>query len=138
MIILDTSVLSALMRQAPDKKAVAWLDHQPRTSVWTTSVSLLEIRYALQIFPAGKRRSLLMRAFEALLDKIEQRIVAFDAAAAQQAIDLLASRHKRGRRGDLRDVMIAGTALAHHAALATRHTAHFDDVAVTLIDPWAT
>lgn len=136
MIILDTNVLSALMRQAPDEQVVAWLDKQPRTSIWTTSISVLEVRFGLQIMPAGKRRSLLMQAFEALLDKIGQQVAAFDEAAAQHAADLMASRHKKGRPGDLRDTMIAGIVLAHRAALATRNTVHFDDIAVSVINPW--
>ena len=136
MTVLDTNVLSALMRQTPDEKVVAWLDKQPRTSIWTTSVTVLEVRFGLQVMPAGKRRSALMQAFEAVLDKIGNRVAAFDVAAAQQAGDLMASRHKKGRPGELRDTMIAGIVLAQHAALATRNTAHFDDIPVTLIDPW--
>jgi len=56
MIILDTNVLSALMRQTPDQKVVVWLDRQPRTSIWISSVTVLEVRFGLQIIPAGKRR----------------------------------------------------------------------------------
>src|SRR3989442_345543 len=123
MTVLDTNVLSALMRQTPDEKVVAWLDKQPRTSIWTTSVTVLEVRFGLQVMPAGKRRSALMQAFEAVLDKIGNRVAAFDVAAAQQAGDLMASRHKKGRPGELRDTMIAGIVLAQHAALATRNTA---------------
>ncbi len=136
MIILDTNVLSALMRQAPDEHVVAWLDQQPRTSIWTTSVTVLEVRYGLQIMAAGKRRALLIQGFEALLDKLGHRVAAFDAEAAQQAGDLMASRHKKGRPGDLRDTMIAGIVLARHATLATRNTAHFEDAAVPLVNPW--
>ena len=136
MTVLDTNVLSALMRQTPDKKVVAWLDKQPRTSIWTTSVTVLEVRFGLQIMPAGKRRSALIQAFEGVLEKIGNRVVAFDGAAAQHAADLMASRHKKGRPGELRDTMIAGIVLAQHATLATRNTAHFDDIPVTLIDPW--
>jgi len=77
-----------------------------------------------------------MQAFEGVLEKIGNRVAAFDVAAAQQAGDLMASRHKKGRPGELRDTMIAGIVLAQHAALATRNTAHFDDIPVTLIDPW--
>ncbi len=64
------------------------------------------------------------------------RGAAFDGAAAQQAGDLMASRHKKGRPGELRDTMIAGIVRAQHATLATRNTACFDDIPVTLIDPW--
>ena len=137
MIILDTNVLSALMRQAPDREVVDWLDEQPRSSVWTTAVTVLEIRFGLQILPAGKRRSLLTQAFDVvLLDKIEQRIAPFDTAAAQQAGDLMAARHRKGRPGDLRDTMLAGIVLAHHATLATRNTRHFEDLSVPVVSPW--
>ena len=136
MIILDTSVLSTLMQQTPDRSVIAWLDQQPRTSIWTTSVTVLEIRFGLQIMPSGKRRSTLLQAFEDLLDKIGQRVAPFDVAAAAQAGDLMASRGKKGRPGELRDSMIAGIALAQHATLATRNTTHFDDTEVSLINPW--
>jgi len=136
MTILDTNVLSALMRQTPDRNVVAWLDQQPRTSLWTTSVTVLEIRFGLQIMPAGKRRTLLLESFEVLLEKIGHRVAAFDSSAAQMAGDLMADRHKKGRPGDLRDTMIAGIVLAHHATLATRNIAHFDDISAPLINPW--
>ena len=136
MIILDTNVLSALTRQTPDKNVIVWLDKQPRTSVWTTSVTILEVRFGLQIMPLGKRRSLLIRAFEAVLDKIGYRVAPFDAAAAQQAGDLMESRQKKGRPGDLRNTMIAGIVLAHHATLATRNITHFEDLSVPVINPW--
>jgi predicted nucleic acid-binding protein len=137
MIVLDTNVLSALMYRRPDKSVVDWLDRQPRTSIWTTSVTVLEVRFGLQIMPGGKRRSALMQAFEGVLDKIDHRVASFDLAAAEQAGDLMASRQKKGRPGDLRDTMIAGIVLAQHATLATRNTAHFDDISISLIDPWA-
>jgi predicted nucleic acid-binding protein len=136
MIILDTNVLSTLMQQTPDRSVIAWLDRQPRTSIWTTSVTVLEVRFGLQIMPSGKRRSTLLQAFEDLLDKIGQRVAPFDVAAAEQAGDLMASRRKKGRPGDLRDSMIAGIVLAQHATLATRNTTHFDDTSVPLINPW--
>lgn len=137
MIILDTNVLSALMRQIPDPKILAWLDSQPRTSIWTTAITVLEVRFGLQIMPSGKRRSLLMQAFEGVLERIGGRALAFDVAAAQEAGDLMASRHKQGRSGDLRDTMIAGIVIAQHATLATRNTAHFEDIPVPLINPWS-
>jgi predicted nucleic acid-binding protein len=136
MIILDTNVISALMHLAPDKNVVSWLDRQPRTSIWTTSITLLEVRFGLQIMAGGKRRFALIQALEKVLGKISHRIVPFDMAAAEQAGDLMASRHKKGRTGDLRDTMIAGIVLAQHATLATRNTAHFDDISAPLVDPW--
>jgi predicted nucleic acid-binding protein len=136
MIILDTNVISALMHQTPDPSVVTWLDKQPRTSVWTTSVTVLEVRFGLQILPLGRRRSLLIEAFDEVLSRIGQRVVPFDAAAAKHAGDLMASRHKKGRPGELRDTMIAGIVLAQHATLATRNVAHFEDVSIPLVNPW--
>lgn len=136
MIILDTNVLSALMRQDPDPLVVAWMDRQPRTSLWTTSVTVLEVQFGLQILPGGKRRSALVQAFDAFLDRIGQRVAGFDLEAAAHAGDLMASRYKKGHPVELRDTMIAGIALARHATLATRNARHFQDVGVSLVDPW--
>ena len=122
MIVLDTNVQSALMRQTPDERVVVWLDQQPRTSIWTTSVTILEVRFGLQIMASGKRRSLLMQAFETLIDKMGHRVAPFDAAAATEAADLMATRQRKARPCDLRDTMIAGIVLARHATLATRNT----------------
>lgn len=137
MIILDTNVLSALMRQMPDREVVEWLDRQPRTSIWTTSITILEIRFGLEILPGGKRRSFLMQAFDVVLEKIGQRVASFDEEAARQASELMAARHRKGRPGDLRDTMIAGIVLANRATLATRNTAHFSDIAAPVLNPWA-
>ncbi|PYJ56012.1 MAG: VapC toxin family PIN domain ribonuclease [Verrucomicrobia bacterium] len=131
MIVLDTNVLSALMRQPPDAKVITWLDNQSRTSVWTTS-----IRFGLQIMAAGKRRSLLLAAFDILLDKIGHRIAPFDDDAATLAADLMASRQRKGRPGELRDTMIAGIVVARHATLATRNVVHFEDFSVPVVNPW--
>ena len=136
MIVLDTNVLSALMRQAPDAKVITWLDKQSRTSVWTTSVTILEIRFGLQIMAAGRRRSLLLGAFETLIEKMGHRIAPFDDAAATQAADLMAYRQRQGRPVELRDTMIAGIVVASHATLATRELLHFEDLSVPVVNPW--
>jgi toxin FitB len=136
MVILDTNVLSALMRPTADQNVVAWLDKQPRISVWTTSVNVLEIRFGLQVLAPGRRRTFLLDAFEKLLDQMERRIAPFDSVAAQQAGDLMASRHKKGRPAELRDTMIAGIVLGCRATLATRNMRHFQDLSVPVINPW--
>jgi predicted nucleic acid-binding protein len=136
MIILDTNVLSALMLEKPDRKVVAWLDRQPRLSIWISSVTVFEIHFGLRVLSGGKRRVHLMHAFDALLGAIDERVVPFDAAAAQLAAELEASRRKKGHPRELRDTMIAGIALARHATLATRNTKHFDDSLVPLVNPW--
>jgi predicted nucleic acid-binding protein len=137
MIVVDTNVLSALMRRVPDPSVITWLDGQPRTSVWTTSVTILEVQFGLQVMPAGKRRSALMELFERVLtEKIERRVASFDALAARHAAELMAVRQKNGRPGELRDTMIAGIVLASRATLATRNTRHFKDLSISLINPW--
>lgn len=137
MILLDTNVLSAIMRQNPDRAVISWLDGQPRNSVWTTSITVLEVRLGLQIMPAGKKRSALIPMFERLLTEvIEGRILSFDTAAAQQAANLMALRQRAGRPVELRDTMIAGIALASRATLATRNAKHFADLALPVINPW--
>jgi len=138
MIVLDTNVLSALMRPSADQKVVGWLDKQPRSSIWTTSVTILEICFGLQILPLGKRRTILNQAFEqVLVDKLERRVAPFDTVAAQQAADLMALRRKKGRPGELRDTMIAGIVVSRHATLATRNVRDFDDISALVVDPWA-
>ena len=137
MIILDTNVLSALMRKTPEAKVVAWLDRQPAESVWITSITLFEARFGLALLPAGRRRQTLESAFARLLEEdLENRVLDFDTAAAGEAAFLAAKRQKAGRAVDMRDTQIAGIALARHAALATRNMRHFSDLNVPVIDPW--
>ena len=137
MILLDTNVLSALMREKPDAEVIRWLDRQPRTSIWTTSITTFEIRFGLQIMATGRRSSALVEAFDQLLSNILQnRVAYFDSTAAEQTADLMAVRQKAGRSGELRDAMIAGIAIASHAALATRNVKHFEDISVPVINPW--
>jgi predicted nucleic acid-binding protein len=136
MIVIDTNVFSALMQAVPEPKVIAWLDRQSQTAVWTTSVTVFEIRFGLQIMAGGKRRSALLQAFESLLRRIEHRVASFDDAAASQAADLMASRQNKGRPIDLRDTMIAGIVLARQAGIATRNTDHFSDISATVINPW--
>jgi len=137
VILLDSNVLSELMKSQPHAQVVAWLDGQPRVSLWTTSITLLEIRFGLQILPAGKRRDQQIEAFEILVaHKLERRVAVFDSTAARHTADLMAARQKAGRPGDLRDSMIAGIALAANAGLATRNTRHFDDLHISVVNPW--
>jgi hypothetical protein len=136
MIILDTNVLSALMRQVPDQHVITWLDRQPRTTIWTTSVTIFEIQFGLQVLAAGKRRTMLIEAFDEVLAKIGQRVATIDAEAGLYAGNLMAVRHRKGRPVDLRDTMIAGIALAQHATLATRNIVHFEDASIPLVNPW--
>src|SRR5258708_2645618 len=137
MIILDTNVLSAMMRPKPDEQVVAWLDKQARSSMWITSLTIFEIQFGLQILPPGKKRSLLTRTFESVLtEDIGGRVAPFDTSAAECSAELMASRHKKGRPVELRDTMIAGIVLACHASLATRNAPRFEDLAIPVVNPW--
>lgn len=137
MIILDTNVLSALMRAVPDVPVIDWLDRQPPESIWITSVTLFEARFGLNLLPKGRRRQALESAFERLLeDDLENRVLDFDSAAAVAAAVLAATRQKAGRSVDVRDTWIAGIALARRATLATRNVRHFRDLKVPVINPW--
>lgn len=139
MIILDTNVLSALMRQVPDLPVIAWLDRQPAESVWITSITLFEARLGLALLPKGRRRQALESSFDRLLaEELEDRVLDFDSAAATEAASLAAERQKAGRPVDMRDTQIAGIALARRATLATRNLRHFRDLKVPVVDPWQT
>jgi hypothetical protein len=136
MIVLDSNVLSELMFPRPEEKVIVWLDRQPRSSIWTTSIAVFEIRFGLQTMPAGKRRDIYTEAFDRLLARIDYRVAPFDYEAAQHASALMASRKLQGRPRESRDTMIAGIVLSCHATLATRNIRDFDDISATLVDPW--
>jgi len=138
MILLDTDVVSALMGVQPEQVVAVWLDKQPAASIWITSVTLMEIRYGLQTMPRGVRQEGMSNSFERLLNEmIEQRIAPFDAEAAEQAANLMSIRKSKGRPGDVKDTMIGGIAISTHATLATRNTKHFEDLPVTVVNPWS-
>ncbi len=135
MIILDTNVLSAAM--ASDAIVVAWLDRQSSSSMWTTAVTVFEVRSGLMAMPTGRRRAGRELAFDNIIENdLEGRVLPFDRSAAEEAARLMADRRRIGRPGETRDTMIAGIALAQRATLATRNVRHFDDLNVPIVDPW--
>ena len=137
MIILDTNVLSALMRSEPDTTVVDWLDDQVAESIWITSITLFEARFGLALLPEGAHRQQLTLRFDDLMvSDLENRVLLFDQPAARQAADLAAQRKNAGRPVDMRDTFIAGIALARNARIATRNTRHFDDLPGVVINPW--
>ena len=137
MTILDTNVLSALMRTNPEAVVVEWLDRQPADSVWLSSITVFETRFGLALLPKGRRRNGLERAFESVLaEDLAHRVLDFDSAAAATAAQVAAERRHAGRAVDLRDTLIAGIALARRATIATRNTKHFEGLDVPVINPW--
>ncbi len=138
MILLDTNVLSALMQGDPDAAVLAWLDGLPAESVWTTSVTVFEVRFGLELLVAGRRRQRLEEAFaKALEDDFEGRVLPFDQSAANSAAVIAAKRRRAGRPVEVRDVQIAGIAAARKATLATRNVKHFEGLGVAIVDPWS-
>jgi toxin FitB len=137
MVILDTNVISALMQQRTPPAVKLWLDRQAELSVWTTSITVFEIRNGIEMLTRGRRRTSLESEFQRVLeDDIQRRIVPFDTEAATAAAILMAERQRAGRPGDMRDTMIAGIVIASHATLATHNVRHFSDLPVPVIDPW--
>ena len=135
--ILDTNVLSALMRTSPDAAVVSWLDRQPADSIWITTVTMFEARFGLALLAHGKKRLGLERAFETVVaEDLANRVLDFDSAAASVAARLAAERQRAGRVVDLRDTLIAGIAQARRATIATRNTKHFEGLDVPVVDPW--
>ena len=138
MIVLDTNVLSALMRREPEPTVVAWLDRQPSESVWTTAITVFEIRFGLELLVRGRRRRQLEEAFaRALEEDLEGRILPFDHEAAREAAGHAARRQAGGKPVDLRDVEIAGIVSTRRATIATRNVRHFEDLGIDVVDPWA-
>ncbi|MEO6023443.1 MAG: type II toxin-antitoxin system VapC family toxin [Burkholderiales bacterium] len=137
MIILDTNVLSALMRKAPEIPVIKWLDRQPAESIWITSITVFEAHLGIALLPKGKRQRALLAAFIRLMQvDLENRVLDFDRVAAAEAAALAATRQKAGRPVDIRDTQIAGIALARRATLATRNVKHFQDLNIPVVDPW--
>jgi predicted nucleic acid-binding protein len=137
MIILDTNILSAVMREVPDPIIVEWLDSQARESIWTTAITVFEIRLGLSILEKGKRRERLEHTFQLALEEVlEGRVLPFDQASAMASADIAAKRRRKGITVDMRDTQIAGIAIAKRSTLATRNTKGFQELTVPVINPW--
>jgi predicted nucleic acid-binding protein len=137
MIILDTNVVSALMRQDADPIVVGWLDRQPLESIWITAVTVFEIHFGVALLAQGRRRRHLEDAFARALDEdFQGRILSFERHAAREAASIAARRRQGGRPIEIRDTQIAGIAAARRATLATRNTRDFADLGIALVDPW--
>jgi predicted nucleic acid-binding protein len=137
MIVLDTNVISALMRREPDVTVRRWLDDRPAESIWITAITMFEIRFGIETLAEGRRRRQLEADFARLLvDDFQGRILHFDDGAAEAAAGIAAGRKPLGRVGDLRDTLIAGIVMSRKAEFATRNLRHFQDLDVPVIDPW--
>jgi predicted nucleic acid-binding protein len=138
VIVLDTNVVSAIMRDEPDTGIALWLNRLPEASIWLTTITIFEVRYGIEVLPASRRRRRLELEFGHVLDtEIQGRILSFDENAATVASVIAATRRRRGRPSEIRDTLIAGIVISRRAEFATRNVRHFGDLDIQLIDPWA-
>lgn len=136
MIVLDTNVVSELMRTTPAANVVDWVTQQPAAEVCTTAVTLAEVRYGIARLPAGRRRDLLRAAADDVFSAFADQVLAFDAPAATHYADIVVERQHSGSPISGFDAQIAAVCRTHHATLATRNTDDFDHLGLDLIDPW--
>jgi predicted nucleic acid-binding protein len=137
MLILDTNVISEILRPEPDKSVVAWFESQPKSQVFTTAISYAEISYGVSLLPKGSRRQKLLATVEVIFEEdLANRILSFDAGCAAHFGDIAASRRVGGRPISQFDAMIAAIARLHGAKVVTRNTLDFDGCGIDLIDPF--
>jgi toxin FitB len=137
MIMLDTNVLSELMRPGPEPQVLAWLRRQPMTQLGTTTINIAEVKYGLARLPAGQRRRDLEKRFFGFVSRgLDGRIFDFDQAAADVFGDIMVAREKAGRRLQGSDGLILAIAKSRGAGIATRNIAEFEGCAVDLTNPW--
>ena len=138
MILLDTNILSELMRAAPEAAVEQWLADQPAASVFISAITEAELRYGLALMPPGKRRSALAVEIENMLgEDFSGRILPFDSPAAVAFAEIAAERRQAGRPISQADAQIAAIARSRGAALATRNVLDFEGCGVEIINPWS-
>ena len=137
MILLDTNVVSEVIKERADPSVAAFVRACVPDEVFLPSLVVAEIRDGLNSLPAGQRRRLVEQSFESFLrEGFGARVVVFDAACAEAYANLRQAREAMGRRVETIDALIGGTALAHGAVLATRNTGDFDGYGLRLVNPW--
>lgn len=137
MILLDTNILSELMRPAPEASVEQWLADQPAASVFISAITEAELRYGLALMPPGKRRSALaVEIGDMLGEDFSGRILPFDSPAAVAFAEIAAERRQAGRPISQADAQIAAIARSRGAALATRNVPDFEGCGVEIVNPW--
>lgn len=134
MIVLDTNIVSALMIGATEIDP--WLATVPRHELYTTVMTRAEIRYSLALLPTGRRRADLTGRADQLFRETRDKLLPFDASAADRYGDLVAERQNAGRPVSVPDAVIASIAWVHRARLATRNVRDFADSGVEVINPF--
>ncbi len=137
MIILDTNVLSELMRNEPNQQVVDWLDAQDPGSMAVTSITVAEIFYGIARLPDGKRKGVLFSlATEMFDEEFAGSILPFDEEAALDYAVIVAASERMGRAVSMADAQIAAIAGFHDATVATRNVKDFTPLGVATINPW--
>lgn len=137
MIVVDTNVLSELMRPNPETSVRQWAFGQPAADLVTTAISMAEILYGLARLPDGQRRADRELAATDVFTAFADRILPFDAAAARHYAAIVERRDRLGCPIDGFDAQIAAIAASQGAALATRNVKDFEHTGVDLVDPWS-
>jgi toxin FitB len=137
VIILDTNVVSELMKAAPRPGVVAWAVARPARDLVTTAITVAEVRYGLARLPRGRRRDALTAAADEVFAALPGAVLPFDADAAGAYAEVVVERDEAGRPISVLDAQIAAIARSRGAALATRNTADFDGLRLPLVDPWS-
>ncbi len=138
MIILDTNVLSELMRPKPSPAVVAWVAEQSGPELCTTVVTEAEIFYGIELLAKGKRRNSLLEAAEAMFtEDLAGRVFSFESDAARMFSRIAAQRRALGRPISHADAQIAAIAQVRKAKLATRNADDFRDCGIDVVDPWS-
>ena len=137
MIVLDTNVISELMRPQPNPAVSAWVAAQPRTALYTTSINRAEILYGVAALPSGRRRD----AYDAVVAAIfaedfAGRVLPFDGAAGEHYARIVSTRRASGKPIEGFDALIAATAAAAGFAVATRDLGGFEGCGLAIINPW--
>lgn len=138
MIVLDTNVVSELMRPSPAAVVLAWLQRQTRGSLATTAITIAEVRFGLARLPTGGRARQMQRLADEVLSAFPSQVLPFDLEAAELHGDLAAERERAGRPIDALDAQIAAICRLRSMPLATRNTKEFALTGVELVNPWTT
>ena len=138
MFLLDTNVVSELLRPSPNPAVESWVADRRATELHFSAIGEAELRYGVEILPAGRRRNALALAIEAILrEDFEYRVLPFDRGAAREYAHIAASRRAAGRPVAPTDIQIAAIAGSRGLAVATRNVRHFVGMEVEIADPWA-
>jgi predicted nucleic acid-binding protein len=136
MTVLDTNVLSEVLRPMPEDVVSGWLRTQERAGLFLTAITQAEILYGVEVLPAGKRRTQLLNAIEGVLGEFSGRILPFDEKSARVFPKIVAGRRKMGVPISQSDAMIAAVCSSQGATLATRNVRDFAHCGVRVVNPW--